>query len=59
MEGFVSNLYDILLPDISEKDLYNVVGPALKTKYLDNTQRPYDKEALGVIWGPNKRLFVT
>ena len=58
MEGFVPQA-DILLLDISEKDLMDVISKELGVKYLGDSVKQKEKEISGKIWGFNQRLFIS
>ena len=58
MEGFVPQA-DILLLDVSEKDLMGIISKELGVNYLGDSVKTIEQEISGKIWGFNQRLFIS
>lgn len=50
--------YDVLLSDVSSKDLHHEISSMLSTMYLSDITDDNIDTTNGIIWGPHNRVFV-
>src|SRR5688572_19179302 len=48
---------DVLITDVSAKDLHEIISGKLKEKYLSDSEIEYDGDIKGIIHGQDLRLF--
>lgn len=59
LEGFVPRSHKLNLMDIRKKHLMGEIAAKLGVSYLSDSNKPKLEEVSGIIWGDNKRIFVS
>lgn len=59
MEGYVPRTHELLLMDVKRKHLMEEISTKLGVSYLSDTDKPKLEEVYGIVWGVNKRIFVS
>ncbi|CAB4377355.1 hypothetical protein RhiirA5_437292 [Rhizophagus irregularis] len=58
-DNYPSNMYDLLLIDLSSKALHQEVSEMLNVTYLAETTQKELKEVKAIVYGPNYRVIVS
>jgi len=58
LEGYSPSHHDVLLSDVGIEDLNGKIAEALGVTYLGDSLKDPVKEISGIVWEPNRRLFV-
>lgn len=59
MEGYVPRAHELLLMDVKKKHLTEEIAKKLGVSYLSDSDKPKLAEVHGIVWGDNKRVFVS
>ena len=59
MEGFAPRAHKLQLMDIRKKLLMGEIATKLGVSYLSDSDKPELEEVSGIVWGDNKRIFVS